>query len=127
MVLKLKEGYRTWLVIHHDFPRTERFGLGARIEGVFLDLLELSSSSVYMPIEPKIVTLGKSIARLDTLRFLLQLAWENKLIATAKYSALTERLEESGRMMGGWRKGLIQKLPSQNDGRKTASFGTTTR
>ena len=40
----------------------------------------------------------------------MQLAWENKLIKTEKYAGLSSELEEVGRMLGGWKKGLEQKL-----------------
>lgn len=53
--------------------------------------------------------LGKIISRLDILKFFSQLAWENKLIPNDKYIKLSERLEEIGRMLGGWRKGLLEK------------------
>ena len=57
--------------------------------------------------------LSKTIAKLDNLKFFIQLAWENKLIPTDKYSVLSENLEEIGRMLGGWRKGLQQKTPTK--------------
>jgi len=80
--------------------------LGNKIESAFLDVLELSFSSVYLPPTHKIIQLGKAISKLDTLKFFCQIAWEGKLIPTEKYIALSEKLEEVGRMLGGWRKGL---------------------
>ncbi|NCA94382.1 MAG: four helix bundle protein [Sphingobacteriia bacterium] len=53
--------------------------------------------------------LGKILTRLDILKFFSQLAWENKLIPNDKYIELSERLLEIGRMLGGWRKGLLEK------------------
>ena len=100
-----------WLLLHRNFPRTERFGIGARIETAFLDVLEWSFACAYLPPEPKVLLLTKTISRLDMLKFFLQLAWESRLIPTEKYTALAEKLEEIGRMLGGWRKGLLQKLP----------------
>jgi hypothetical protein len=95
-----------WLSIHRNFPRVERFGIGQKIEIIFLDILELSFSCVYMTPETKIVLLGKIISKLDTLKFFTQLAWEGKLIPSKKYLELSEKLEEIGKMLGGWRKGL---------------------
>ena len=118
VITKEKEAYQCWIPIHRDFPRTERFGLGIRIENAFLDMLELSFAAVYLPLEPKILALGKTISKLDTLKFFMQLAWESRLIPTLKYTMLSEKLEEIGRMLGGWRKGLLEKLPPQQGGRK---------
>jgi hypothetical protein len=71
--------------------------------------LELSFTASYLPIDPKIIILGKILNRLDILKFFSQLAWENKLIPNDKYIELSERLLEIGRMLGGWRKGLLEK------------------
>ncbi len=73
-------------------------------------MLELSFSCIYLPPEPKVLMLGKTISKLDTLKFFCQLAWESRLIPTDKYSLLSEKLEEIGRMLGGWRKGLQNPL-----------------
>jgi hypothetical protein len=123
--LKEKEAYQFWLTLSRNFPRVERLGLGQKIENLFLAVLELSFSCVYLPPEPKILTLGKTITRLDLLKFFGQIAWESRLIPTDKYTELSEKLEEIGRMLGGWRKGLT-KLSPHNDERNS-SFGTTIR
>ncbi|HBR79487.1 MAG TPA: hypothetical protein DEA46_03625 [Candidatus Moranbacteria bacterium] len=70
-------------------------------------------------IEQKVILLGKIISRLDILKFFSQLAWENKLIHNDKYIELSEKLEEIGRMLGGWRKGLLEKkTPAKVTGEK---------
>lgn len=99
--------------MHRDFPKTERYGLGRRIDNLFLEVLELSFTAAYLPPEHKIVFLGKTISRLDVLKFFLQLAWENKLIPSEKYIGLSGKIEEIGRMLGGWRKGLQKKTPAK--------------
>ncbi|HDZ85533.1 MAG TPA: four helix bundle protein [Candidatus Moranbacteria bacterium] len=109
---KEKETYQFWLVLHRDFPKTERYGLGRRIDNLFLEILELSFTAAYLPPEHKIIFLGKTISRLDVLKFFLQTAWENKLVPTDKYAELSKRLEEIGRMLGGWKKGLQKKTPA---------------
>jgi len=108
---KGKEAYQLWLVLHRNFPKTERFGLGQKIDTIFLEILELGYSAGYLPPEQKTVALGKTITRLDILKFLFQIAWENKLIPNNKYIILSQKLEEIGRMLGGWKKGLLNKTP----------------
>ena len=126
VIIKIKESYSYWLLIHRDFPKTERFGIGKRIDELFLWLLELSFAASYLPVEQKILMLEKTISRLDILKFFLQTAWENKLVPSEKYIELSKKLEEIGRMLGGWRKGLQNKTPAKQTGEK-ASFGMTTR
>jgi hypothetical protein len=113
-LLREKEVYRLWIIVHRDFPKTERFGLGQKIEQSFLDVLEYTFASIYLITEKKILMLSKTIAKLDNLKFFLQLAWESRLIKTEKYVEISSGLEEIGRMLGAWRKGLQakeQKLP----------------
>ena len=112
VIEKEKEAYSFWLKLHKNFPKVERLGLGNKIEAVFISVLELTFSSSYLAPEQKIILLGKTISRLDILKFFLQLAWENKLIPTEKYADLSSRLEEIGRMLGGWKKGLLNKTPA---------------
>ncbi|OGI33484.1 MAG: hypothetical protein A2420_04185 [Candidatus Moranbacteria bacterium RIFOXYC1_FULL_44_13] len=99
--------------MHRNFPKTERFGIGQKIEQSFLAVLELTFTAAYLPPEQKIILLRKTISRLDVLKFFTQLAWESKFIQDGKYLELSKRLEEIGRMLGGWRKGLQSKTPAR--------------
>ena len=110
MLLKEKEAYQYWLPLHRDLPKVERLGLGQKIEQAFLDVLELTYTSIYLPPESKIIVLSRAISKLDVLKFFLQLAWENKIIPTAQHAELTQKLGEIGRQLGGWKKGLQEKI-----------------
>lgn len=99
------------MTIHRNFPKVERFGIGQKIESNFLEVLELSFSCIYLSPDPKIILLEKTISKLDVLKFFIQLAWERKLIPTDKYTEISLRLEEIGRQLGGWKKGLQTKTP----------------
>ena len=105
----MKETYMFWLALHHNFPKVERFGIGQKIEQSCLTALELTFSLSYLPPEQKIPLLNRAISRLDVVKFFVQLAWESKLIPTDKYSELLLQLEEIGRQLGGWKKGLETK------------------
>lgn len=67
--------------------------------------------SIYLPPEQKILRLTIAISKLDGVKFFLQIAWENKCIPNEQYSNLSESLNEVGRMLGGWKKGLEKKTP----------------
>ncbi|MBI3442319.1 MAG: four helix bundle protein [Candidatus Sungbacteria bacterium] len=56
--------------------------------------------------------LYKANGKLDLLKFFLQLAWKLKLIDAKRYAELSQPLDEIGRMLGGWRKGLESKTPA---------------
>ena len=40
----------------------------------------------------------------DVLKFLLRVAWEIKTLDNKKYITISEKLNEIGKMLGGWRK-----------------------
>lgn len=94
-----------------DFPKIYRYTLGGKIENYFLELLEMILILLYLPPDQKYSRLTMAIAKLDNLKFFLQLAWENKCLTDAKYASLSELLNEIGRMLGGWKKGLENKTP----------------
>ena len=72
-------------------------------------LLENIFISIYLPPEQKIPMLITAISKLDGVKFFLQIAWENKCLPNEKYTMLSEQLNEIGRMLGGWKKGLEMK------------------
>ena len=66
--------------------------------------------------EQKLPLLTKAVTGLDILRFFLQITWENKLLTTPQYSALLANIEEVGRMLWGWKKGIESKTPAGKAG-----------
>lgn len=110
VLIKTKEAYTMWFKIFADFPKIYRYNLGGKIEESFLILLDNMFASIYLPKNQKINKLSIVIAKLDSLKFFLQLAWENKCLPTKKYTELSERLNEIGKMLGGWKRGLENKV-----------------
>jgi hypothetical protein len=108
-MIKEKEAYQYWQILCRDIPKAERFNLGQKISQLFIQILEYTFTASYLPIDKKIIMLGKIIPRHDVLKFFAQLAWENKCIPTEKYIDLSEKLERIGQQLGGWRNGLIEK------------------
>jgi hypothetical protein len=64
---------------------------------------------LYLPLERKIPRIELTISKLDGVKFFAQIAWENKCIPNKQYAELSEKLEEIGKMLGGWKKGLEKK------------------
>ena len=48
---------------------------------------------------------------MDTLKILLMVLWETKSLDNKKYIALSNKIEETGKMLGGWR-GQLEKQNS---------------
>jgi len=111
VLVKAKEAYGLWFKTLADFPKIYRYSLGGKIESYFLTLLENTFIAAYLSGDRKPAQLSAAILKLDNLKFFLQLAWENKCLSSIKYATLSESLDEVGRMLGGWKKGLENKTP----------------
>lgn len=98
--------------------REERFGIGSKIDGLLLELLETLRKADYANVNSRVSILGESIGKTDSVRFFLQIAWETKLIPNKQFETLAPLVEEAGRMIGGWRKGLVAKTPPKGGGER---------
>jgi hypothetical protein len=51
--------------------------------------------------------------RLDIAKFFLQILWDVGALDNQKYILLSEKLDEVGKQLGGWIKGLESKPPAR--------------
>ncbi len=87
--------------------------MGDKIDSSFLQTLELLFIASYQSKEEKLRTLIIAIKKLDILKFFLRISWELKILDNQKYISLSEQMQEIGRMVGGWKKGLETKTPAK--------------
>lgn len=87
--------------------------MGDKIDGRFIQVLELLYIASYQNVHDKLPTLERCLAGVDTLKFLLRIAWELHIFDDKKYATLSEGLQEVGRQIGGWRKGLQTKTSAK--------------
>jgi hypothetical protein len=109
VVEKTKKLYAIWILIHRKIPRTERFGIGLRIDNAFLDLLTALRRASFSEPRQKIPLLEMAVVKIDDIRFFIQLLWENRLVSNEQYISLNLNLETIGNNVGGWRKETIKK------------------
>lgn len=91
-------------------PRTARYTTGTRIENHFLDLLELIYKSYYAKLENKSEKIIEAINKNDIIKYLLQIAYENRFVKEKEYLELSQKLQEVGKILGGWKKGIDVKI-----------------
>ena len=90
-----------WLVPRvNEFPRAQRFVLGDRILNAALDLLDQLTEAQFS--RDRLGLLHRANFTLARLRHLLRLANDLHLLGERRYEFVSERLEEVGRMVGGW-------------------------
>lgn len=106
ILCRVKEGYLIWVNILPHIPKVSRYTFGERIENKFLDLLEVSYIAYYIEKDKKFEKISNCILILDTLKFLITVAWEGKLISNRHLEDVSNKLNEAGKMFGGWKKSL---------------------
>ena len=105
--------YKLWYGYRNDFPKGARYTLGARIDATFVYILECLFVASYQGKNEKLPTIIAALRKTDLLKFFLRIAWELQALNTKKYALLSEKTDELGRMVGGWKKGLEMKTPAR--------------
>lgn len=110
VIQKLATAYKLWHEFLPHFPKTSRYTLGEKIDSLFIELTELTFLASYFYKAQKLPYVQKAIAKLDVLKFFLQIAWEIKALDNKKFILLSEKLNEPGKMLGGW----LRQLSKEN-------------
>lgn len=95
-----------WISIVPHIVKSARYTIGQRIENIFLDLLELSYNTYFSEKDKKAEKIARCILMADALKFLITVAWEGKMISNKQCEDMAVKLDEIGKMFGGWRKSL---------------------
>lgn len=108
---KVKDTYILWYSYYKILPKTHRYSLGVKVDKLFVEIIEAISVAGFLGKEEKQPWVRLAIRKSDTLKVLLQVLWETKSLDNKKYIALSEKLEEIGKMLGGWNGQLTKTLP----------------
>jgi hypothetical protein len=92
-----------------NFPKTERYSLGQKTENTILELLELTLKASFVPRWEKMPYLKEADQKINLLKILIRVSGEIKILRDKKYFLLEERLQEIGRMLGGWIKNTQER------------------
>lgn len=111
MLQKVVEVYKIWHAHYSNFPRLSKFSLGAKIDSLFTDVIELIFLAGYAGTDQKYTFVVRAATKLDLLKFFMQAAWEVKCLDQRKYAALAVLLNDIGKDIGGWQKYLQTKQP----------------
>ncbi|MEK7652994.1 MAG: four helix bundle protein [Patescibacteria group bacterium] len=103
--------YKLWHIWLKNFPKTSRYTIGEKLDGLFIKILELFFIASGSPKDKKLPLIKTAIENLDLLKFFLRLSWEMKLLDTNKYQILSVKLEEVGRLSWKWKISIEKTLP----------------
>ena len=110
---KIKSAYIVWHGCHVILPQVNRYTLGNKIDKLFMEIIELVSTAIFLNKSEKTPYVRMSIRKLDTLKILLMVLWETKSISNKKYIVISESLDEIGRILGGWHGKLSKENPTE--------------
>lgn len=85
------------------FPKNQRFVFGQRLANHAVDVLELIVSAIYNKRERRALLKNANL-KLQTVRILIRLCCDRKMVSTRQYMHAAEKLTEVGAMLGGWLK-----------------------
>ena len=108
IIHKLVATYKIWHEFLPHFSKTSRYTLGIKIDRLFIETTEYIFIASRMSKDQKLPYLQKASAKLDMLKFFLQISWEIKSLDNKKYIILSEHLDEIGKMLGGWQKQFLK-------------------
>ena len=102
--------YITWLVpVLEQFPRSQRFLLGDRMQGLALDLMEVLIEAQYRK-APR-AELQHANLLLEKQRLLWRVAYNLRHADVRRYEHAAREINEIGRRVGAWLKKLGSTTP----------------
>ncbi len=81
-----------------------------KIDILLCEVIQYTSSALFVKKEQKLPYIQKSIQTLDTAKVLLRVAHTIDAFETKQYIALSEKLHEIGKMFGGWHNQVVKQL-----------------
>lgn len=108
---KTKSAYLLWFEYYQTIPKTHKHSLGQRIDTVFIEVIEALATAAFLSRPDKLPYVRIAIRKVDTLKILLLILWETKSLDNKKYIAISAKVDEMGKMLGGWH-GQLQKQNS---------------
>lgn len=110
-------------LLHHTghWPKSVRFTLAQRVENHALDVMEQLIVARYEP-GKRGSTLRRINLTLERMRHLLRVAKAQGFVASTAFETTMRGIDETGRMVGGWRK----SLGVRSHARRMARRGTET-
>ena len=88
------------------FPRKQKFLLADKIEILVLDIHMDLVTAYYSPKNSKMDKILKINLELEKLRFLIRLSHDLKYFTHERYGVISGKVEEIGKILGGWKKKL---------------------
>lgn len=103
------ELYKEFVVYLKTFPKKDQYLLGRRCEDYILDFLQEVFKATSASKQEKLEFLIKANIKFEVLKILFRTARDLKMIDNKKYLSLESRVQQIGKMLGGWMRSLNLK------------------
>jgi hypothetical protein len=117
LLQKIKEVYLIWYNYHQILPKSHRYSIGQKIDTLFIETIEAISTASFLSQSEKHPWVRLAIRKIDTIKILFMILWETDSIDNKKYIYLSLKIDEIGKMLGGWN-GQLTKQNSPKTGEK---------
>ena len=84
------------------YPKSVRFTISGRIGNMTLDVMEGIIEAIYTKDRSRI--LGKLNLNIEKLRVMFRISYKRKYISRTQYEHVSQMLDKTGKMLGGWKK-----------------------
>lgn len=108
---KAKEAYLVWYQYYLIVPKTHRHTLAQKIDELFTHCIEAIVTASFLSKEEKLPYVRQAIRKTDTIKIFLMILWETKSLNDKKYIYISLKVNEIGKMLGGWQGQLIKNSP----------------
>lgn len=100
------ELYKEYYQYLKTFPKKDQHMLGKRCESHIITFIEHILIAVGVPKDQKLRVLLQANSKFDVLKVLIRMMRELKILDNRKYLSLEGKIQNIGRMLGGWIKSL---------------------
>jgi hypothetical protein len=112
LLQKTKDLYLLWYGDYKSLPKEHRYTLGSKIDVLLTEIIEAVSTASFAISTEKQPYVKVAIRKTDAIKIFLLLLWEVKSLNNERYIALSEKINELGRMLGGWNGKIIKQNSS---------------
>ena len=109
MLQKIKSAYLLWYGYYKTLPKTHRYSLGKRVDNLFAEIIEAVATASFLAKGEKLPYVRLAIRKTDALKIFLMILWETKSLDNKKCICLSQKIDEIGRMLGGWSGQLVKQ------------------
>ena len=118
MLERIKCAYILWFQYLGTLPKTHRHSLGLKVDTLFVEIIEAVAVATFLSRDEKLPSVRIAIRKVDTIKILLLILWETKSLDNKKYIVLSEKIEEIGKMLGGWHNQIVKQTSAHEERKK---------